>query len=351
MAKSRKHSRYRKEYHRALDRFERRRREKRIPAFVLTCSTSSSMANLINTRNDQSYITSTGFDYETFENLHQNFKSIFDTYTIMKNNTIAVRTQRGRPRGITSKLCLALTLYYTRTKGGLWSLQIPFSMSYTSLCRWLKFGQRVIVTILKHDPLAKLRDRTPEEWESYVSAIGRKHPILGRHRVGATLDGMKMNIESSPHGMVQSMFYNGWMHGHYVTNVFVFGPDGTIIMAAMNAPGCLHDSTITTRARLYEKMQAVFDELGIRFTVDDAFNSVLYEYLIKSGEKNRGMSLLDELLNQEATSMRQSAEWGMRGFRASFPRSTDRILYEESGGRYIFINLLVLLYNYRYVNV
>ena len=64
MAKSRKHSRYRKEYFRSLDKFERRRRCRKIPSFVLTCSTSSAMADLVNSRNDQSYITSAGLDYE-----------------------------------------------------------------------------------------------------------------------------------------------------------------------------------------------------------------------------------------------------------------------------------------------
>ena len=45
--------------------------------------------------------------------------------------------------------------------------------------------------------------------------------------------------------------------------------------------------------------------------------------------------------------MRQSAEWGMRAFQASFPRIKDRILYEEKGERKIILKLLVYLFNYR----
>ena len=56
----------------------------------------------------------------------------------------------------------------------------------------------------------------------------------------------------------------------------------------------------------------------------------------------------DEILvNEDATSMRQSAEWGMRSFQASFPRIKDRILYEEMGERKLILEMLVYLFNFR----
>ena len=45
--------------------------------------------------------------------------------------------------------------------------------------------------------------------------------------------------------------------------------------------------------------------------------------------------------------MRQSAEWGMRSFQASFPRIKDRRVYEENGERRLLLKMLVLLFNYR----
>ena len=45
--------------------------------------------------------------------------------------------------------------------------------------------------------------------------------------------------------------------------------------------------------------------------------------------------------------MRQSAEWGMRSFQASFPRIKDRILYEEMGERKLILEMLVYLFNFR----
>ena len=50
---------------------------------------------------------------------------------------------------------------------------------------------------------------------------------------------------------------------------------------------------------------------------------------------------------REATSMRQSAEWGMRAIQASFPRLKDRFTYEEYGERRIILTCMFLLYNCR----
>ena len=46
------------------------------------------------------------------------------------------------------------------------------------------------------------------------------------------------------------------------------------------------------------------------------------------------------LVNEDATSMCQSAEWGMRSLQASFPRIKDRILYEKLGERKSILEML-----------
>ena len=55
----------------------------------------------------------------------------------------------------------------------------------------------------------------------------------------------------------------------------------------------------------------------------------------------------DIIVNKQATSMRQSAEWGMRGFQSSFPRLYDKIKYEENGERKKILSLCFLIYNLR----
>ena len=61
---------------------------------------------------------------------------------------------------------------------------------------------------------------------------------------------------------------------------------------------------------------------------------------------------------EEATSLRQAAEWGMRAIQGAFPRLKDDILYEScsdgadefpSAGRErrIILKLMPMIYNYR----
>ena len=49
----------------------------------------------------------------------------------------------------------------------------------------------------------------------------------------------------------------------------------------------------------------------------------------------------------QATSLRQTAEWGMRQVQGAFPRLTDKIKFERNGERRIYLMLACLLYNMR----
>ena len=88
---------------------------------------------------------------------------------------------------------------------------------------------------------------------------------------------------------------------------------------------------------------------GGKCVVDSAFSRARYRFMIKSGQ--------DELLHRsnsityrtmcQATSARQSAEWGMRALQGSFPRLKDRMYYEEWGKRRLILLSVVLMFNHR----
>jgi hypothetical protein len=50
---------------------------------------------------------------------------------------------------------------------------------------------------------------------------------------------------------------------------------------------------------------------------------------------------------RQATSMRQTAGWGMGGIQSSFPRIHDKFVYETQGERRIICKTMILLYNLR----
>jgi hypothetical protein len=101
---------------------------------------------------------------------------------------------------------------------------------------------------------------------------------------------------------------------------------------------------------IYEKLLMINTTTGGRVTADSAFSKTSYPFLIESGtipsEVAHG-ALIAELINKQATSMRQSAEWGMRALRSSFPCLKERLIYVEYGERRIIMKLYILLYNLR----
>lgn len=186
----------------------------------------------------------------------------------------------------------------------------------TNLCKYV-YGRHVLDAVLSEEPDAKFTIPSDERIKEFQSCIAEKHPAL--KGVWCTMDGLKLTVEQAPDLYVQGRFYNGWTHGHYIGCVIVFCPDGTIPIVCYNAPGSMHDSSVAEAGKVYEKLVGVFESVGGMCTVDSAFSKANYPFLIKSSQTDpHGREEL--LINREATSRRQSAEWGMRALQASFPR-------------------------------
>ena len=56
---------------------------------------------------------------------------------------------------------------------------------------------------------------------------------------------------------------------------------------------------------------------------------------------------MDVVRCDQATSLRQAAEWGMRAIQGAFPRLKDSVPVEENGERKVYLSLVPLLYNFR----
>ena len=156
---------------------------------------------------------------------------------------------------------------------------------------------------------------------------------------------MKLQLQKFRDWTVQNRYYNGWKGSTFVNSVFVFAPDGCIRICTLNAPGTFHDSTMAEYG-VYQKMEELYNDFGVKIVVDSAFNLAGKPYLIQSSQDDpndaRGVTL-----NRAATSVRQLSEHGMRMIQGQFPRLKDPMLYEEFGERRVILNLMVLLYNYQ----
>jgi hypothetical protein len=179
-----------------------------------------------------------------------------------------------------------------------------------------------------------------DDINEFKRVIIDKYPSL--EDVWFVVDGLKLTLERPRHGRIQSCFYNGWTHDHYVTNVFVFAPNGQIIACSINNPDNVHDSQVAEQGGVYEKLEDQHQHTGGKGVVDSAFSRGRYPFLIKSCQTlPTNTTEVVMLINEGATALRQASEWGVRGMQGSFPRVKDRIMYEEYGERLLMLLTVV----------
>jgi DDE superfamily endonuclease len=185
---------------------------------------------------------------------------------------------------------------------------------------------------------------TDEEIAVFVNSISSKYPAL-RNCWGA-VDGLKLCLEKSGDNKMQSIFFNCWTHNHYVCNLFLFSPDVKIRACYINCPGSMHDSTMANWGGIYKKLDDLYEATGAKVVVDSAFALENCQSLYKSCQSNIdncGYVRQNLEVQRQAASVRQMAEWGMRGLQASFPRLKDRLIYEEKGYQQLILQLIISL--------
>ena len=330
---------------------DKQRRDKRIPRISIKRYTESPFYYLFQSRNDQSLLNLCAVDHEVFQELLDMFKPVYDKYTVDDSTGIIREVtfttdgfKQGRQRDLDAIGALGLVLFWYRTRGSLTrSVTMAFGLTATPLYKWLKFSRRVLLFVLQDHPCAKVCSPSDEEVYEYNTAIRAKYPVAGRYGVWGAIDGLKLHLETSTNYAVQNFYYNGHTKGTYINSCLLFAPDGRIQMCTINAPGSFHDSTMASYG-LYAKMKHIYERTGCRVVVDSAFASDSDEYLIKSNQTPKITATAEDMrLHQEATSVRQLSEHGMRMIQAQFPRLKDNLKMEDFGDRKIILNLMVLL--------
>ncbi|KAG7336804.1 DDE superfamily endonuclease [Nitzschia inconspicua] len=322
----------------------RRRRDRRYPRKALKSYFESPFVHLFDSGDDQALLNATGVDHFEFAKVLVLFEPLFYRWTVDEATGVIVRKRydiKGRKRSIDAKGALALVLMWYRTKGAVSrTLCLIFGLTMTPMQKWLQFAKRCLFKALK-DYAPKMP--TEEKTKQYMDAISKRYPCIPH--VAFASDGLKLPIEPPANDRKQNAFYNGWKHSHFISNVFVFAPDGSIPCAVINAPGCLHDSTVADYGWMYEKLDDIYDKYGAMTVVDSAFWSG--PCFLKSSQTDPIGDRNAYLVNKAATSVRQFAEWGMRQIQAKFPRMTDKIKWEERGCRLLDLSLMIRLYNHQ----
>lgn len=354
---NKRRNRCRRERYASLSKEERMRRSRKVPRISTVEPYMSPWARLYGSDNMEGFITVTGLDPPCFRDLLGEFTLLFNTHSPYADEKGDIRKidggsmRRGRPRKITAAGCLGLVLFWTRTSCYYWTIAGFFGLTGSPCELWLRFGKRMLLQVLRNRAEAKIQMPDQAKLEKYVGSIARLYPSLTN--VAYVGDGLKILIEKSSDNVKQNAFYNGWKCDHFITNLFIFAPDGTIIAAILNCPGSLHDSDLARIGvpSIYSKLSSHYEQYGTKCVMDSAFAGKENQCIIKSIPRDRiflaAQSEEQEAALQDALSVRQAAEWGMRALQGAMPRLKARWPYEEKDERLVGLTLITHLYNYK----
>jgi hypothetical protein len=159
-------------FHYHLKKHFRIRHIHRITRQALMDPFLSPFLKLYHSQCTQSMITCTGFDYESFNSLLLLFTLYFEQFSPYsdKGGIIRIRREKGHKRMISPMICLGLVLAWTRSRGNVFSLQLDFGLSHSSLTLWLRFGKRIVVNVLRQHPLARVKMPSQEEVLAFQQA-------------------------------------------------------------------------------------------------------------------------------------------------------------------------------------
>jgi len=191
-----------------------------------------------------------------------------------------------------------------------------------------------VAQFVSRDHECRVRWPTPEGMRQYSAAISAYEPGL-RNAFGF-VDGVYFECEEPSDRDTQNAYHNTWKGYCSLTNVLVFGPDGCILWASLNAPGSWHDARVA--ARLYEKLLD-YSQTPAQYVLisDSAFpcQGTMKNRIVcppKVAERDKFMR---EILNHpHASSLdaivraRQGVEWGMHTLQSSFRRLHSLLMYD-----------------------
>ena len=185
---------------------------------------------LFNSCNDRAFITTMGFDVETFELI---VRSGFGTLWLGRPIPRADASTHGEPRPGRRSLdawgALGLVLHFLNSTMLEISLQQIFALIPTTVSRYITFGLQILLETLRVLPDAAIRWPVHDlEFQDDSDLIVARHPRLDG--AFASVDGLNLPTQTSEDPEIENATYNGWLSEHYISSVIVFSPRGECIL-------------------------------------------------------------------------------------------------------------------------
>ncbi|KAG6913593.1 hypothetical protein DXG01_005700, partial [Tephrocybe rancida] len=179
---------------------------------------------LYNSRNNRAYITTMGFDVQTFEFiLDSGFESAWSWTTIPRPDTSATGAPRPGGRSLDAAGALDLVLHYLNSTMQEISLQQIFALIPSTVSRYVTFGLKILLEVLcKMDDARITYPHGVEEFEELNELIVARHPRLTG--AFASIDGLKLPVQTSANKEIENATYNRWLSEHFISLVLAFSP-------------------------------------------------------------------------------------------------------------------------------
>lgn len=183
---------------------------------------------LRNSHSDRAYITTMGFNVETFEYiLDQGFAHRWQTSTVPRTDTNTAGEARPISRSLDAAGALGLVLHYLNSTMREISLQQIFALIPSTISRYITFGLQILAELLP--TIREARIHWPTDLSTvrrYNDLIVARHPLL----TGAfgTIDGLNLLLQESADAEIENATYNGWTATHNVSSILVFSPEGML---------------------------------------------------------------------------------------------------------------------------
>ncbi|KAL5492548.1 hypothetical protein ACEPAI_3995 [Sanghuangporus weigelae] len=315
----------------------------------------SAWQKLFAQQNDRAFINVMGVDCATFNQvIASGFAKHWRTTPIRRTDVDIHGAPRNGRRSLGASGALGLILHYLNSSAPIKNLQQIFALIPATADCYIHHTLTLLLKTLRRMPETKIKWPSGAEFEDLSQLVHSRHERL--HGTFGFIDGLNLPVQESHDPDIENATYNGWLHAHFISNVFVFSPKGTIIACCLNAPGSWHDSRIADV--IYAKLRDRTPE-GYFLVADSAFpkgTSIVARRIRsapKKGQKgaryprNPERREAAQAYNRQLISCRQAAEWGMCCLQGSFARLRMPLNIGDGDARLELLETCVRLHNLR----
>jgi len=205
-----------------LMQYNRARERSRLTRSAILAPAASPWRRLFLYGDENSFLTMTGFNRETFKLLVQ---------------LVPPRHSRGRgrPTMLGPEDRVGVLLFFLGSSMNMNELSLIFGITPSVCSEVITYMLTTVVSILEHVQEAAVKFPTIEKMQEYAGLVSARDPMVTD--VIGFMDGLSLPVQCSSDELAQADNFNSYKQDTMVNNVFAFGPDGKIFLACINYPG------------------------------------------------------------------------------------------------------------------